>query len=577
MNRSFSGLAAMLGVIVATACSDSESSQFGPGDGSAGTLNVGAGGNPIINLGDASIGPQDDGATQFGPSPVIPCNGPCTDFPATPILAATDGGAMGDLPADIADRFGPAGSGDTAGGPCLTEPEAGSLFPRNWLRPRFRVVADGSLNAFEIRIHSDKEANDLVVYTQSPTWYMPRDMWKAISSHVGEEWDFTVSIRGLNLNAMGSPPKRSQDAKITIAPAEADGSIVYWTTSGTPSLKGFAVGDENVVTTLVPSQVKQKDTNCLGCHTSTPDGKYAGFTIQGPWTNALGSLEAATVGETPMFLGAGAITALNQPELGIETFSRAHWANGDHIELTSLGAREKSQLTWIDLEAATPEEGTAYGTLARTGDSRAAGVPTWSHDGSTIVYVSTNTMTTGRLDNGEADLYSVPYNAKAGGMATPISGASDPALEEYYPTYSNDDKILAFDRIPSNNTMYDAGLAEVFVIPPSGGTATRLNANDPPACTNKKSPGITNSWPKWSPEAQTIGGKTYYWLIFSSRRSEGNRPQLYVTGIVTTPNGGEPANYAALYLWNQPEQESNHTPAWDVFKIPPTPPPADVH
>jgi hypothetical protein len=28
------------------------------------------------------------------------------------------------------------------------------------------------------------------------------------------------------------------------------------------------------------------------------------------------------------------------------------------------------------------------------------------------------------------------------------------------------------------------------------------------------------------------------------------------------------ASYAAIYLWNQPD-EDNHTPAWDLFKTPP--------
>ena len=27
--------------------------------------------------------------------------------------------------------------------------------------------------------------------------------------------------------------------------------------------------------------------------------------------------------------------------------------------------------------------------------------------------------------------------------------------------------------------------------------------------------------------------------------------------------------YPAIYLWNQPPDEDNHTPAWDVFQIPP--------
>ena len=95
--------------------------------------------------------------------------------------------------------------------------------------------------------------------------------------------------------------------------------------------------------------------------------------------------------------------------------------------------------------------------------------------------------------------------------------------------------MLAFDRIPNSTQMYNQPLAEVFVIPAAGGTATRLAANDPPACTGKTSPGVTNSWPKWAPQATTAsGGRTFYWLVFSSTRDENGNPQLYVSPVVIT-------------------------------------------
>src|SRR5262249_3852543 len=153
-----------------------------------------------------------------------------------------------------------------------------------------------------------------------------------------------------------------------------------------------------------------------------------------------------------------------------------------------------------------------------------------------------------------------------------IPGASDPDLEEYYPTFSADDKLLAFNSIPKGQNMYNQANAEVYVIPVTGGTATRLDANDPPACAGRKSPGVTNSWPKWSPEASTVGGHTYYWMIFSSTRDKRGNPQLYMSGVVDD-GAGHLATHGAVYLWNQPEEENNHTPAWDVFKIPPAPPP----
>ena len=146
---------------------------------------------------------------------------------------------------------------------------------------------------------------------------------------------------------------------------------------------------------------------------------------------------------------------------------------------------------------------------------------------------------------------------------------SDPSVQEYYPAFSPDDALIAYSRAPNDKNMYNQPLAEVYVIPSGGGTGTRLSANDPPACTGVTSPGVTNSWPKWAPSATTAsGGRTFYWIVFSSTRI-GALPQLFVTPVVVT--GASMQTYAALYLWNQPSTEGNHTPAWEYFKIPPPP------
>jgi hypothetical protein len=118
--------------------------------------------------------------------------------------------------------------------------------------------------------------------------------------------------------------------------------------------------------------------------------------------------------------------------------------------------------------------------------------------------------------------------------------------------------------------MYNQSQAELYVIPAKGGAGTRLAANDPPACSGVSSPGVTNSWPKWGPTALQANGNTYYWLIFSSTRADGGAPQLYMTGIVVD-GSGTPQTHGAVYLWNQPAAQHNHTPAWDTFKLPPVP------
>jgi hypothetical protein len=146
-----------------------------------------------------------------------------------------------------------------------------------------------------------------------------------------------------------------------------------------------------------------------------------------------------------------------------------------------------------------------------------------------------------------------------------INGASDPAFNEYYPTFAPDDHYVAFNRVANGSSSYNNSQAEVFVVPATGGVPTRLAANDPPQCGGRTSPGVTNSWPKWAPGVEDFNGRRYYWVTFSSTRGGAN-PQLYVTAVVD--NGGVLTTYPALYLWNQPAAENNHTPAWDNFSIP---------
>ncbi|UQA58911.1 TolB family protein [Polyangium aurulentum] len=549
------------GAAVGAACSSS------PDPSSSGNLGAGGAGASMSTSSGSSQGGGGEGGTVFAGTGG---GSAWTGFPVDPVV---EEGA----PQNAKDLFDAAGAGNPSGGPCLVEPEPGTLFPRNWLRPRFRFVPAAGQNLFEIRLHIAGEPNDLVVYTKDPSWTMPADMWLGLAADVIDK-PIDVSIRGGAFDGTSlTDVSVGASGPFTIAPTEAAGSIVYWTTSGGSALKGFKVGDESVIEALAPGQVQMNtvsdaDVTCVGCHTSTPDGKMVAFTAQGPWGNALASIEEMSVGAEPSFLGQGARATLQQfGETGISTFSGAHWKPGDRIMVSGLGKFTASQLTWFDLEATGFGEGVSYGYIKREGDPRGVGAPAWSHDGNTIVYVSTDAQTTGRLDKGYADLFFVPYANKAGGVAAPMPGASAPALSEYYPAFSPDDRLLAFNRIPGTDNMYDAPNAEVFVIPAKGGEPVRIDANDPPACSGKASPGVTNSWPKWAPEAKTVNGKTYYWLIFSSKRGGAGNPQLYVTGVVA--EGDKLTTYPALYLWNQPEAENNHTPAWDVFDIPPVPPP----
>lgn len=419
-----------------------------------------------------------------------------------------------------------------------------------------------------------------------------------------------------------------------------DGSVLRGYYDETP-LKGFSLG-----------QVR-----CIGCHSSLPDGTGVIFTDDWPWSKVAASLTADSRGAIPTVIGAGAQAIMKMPWWGTQTMSPGHWAAGDHTLVTTYGstfndgtARTKPwqsmpagtpavkmkwhQLAWIDLEstaaidttvgltpmydpaldarqaAALAAKGVAWNIIP-TGDvGVGAASPNLSHKGDKIVYTTTDYAPDGHPDALAkiADLKIVDYNNRAGGTSVAIPGASDPAFLEYYPAYSADDQLIAFTRAPAPSATSPDGpyynrFGQITVIPPDGGTPTPLVANDPGTCGgDNMATGLINSWPKWSPDAFTANGKTYYFLIFSSARKYGDEfstqfklppnalssfkglndsAQLYLAAVVVDNATKAITTYPAVYIWNQNRAPgaagmdaaglhySNLTPAWDPIKLPP--------
>jgi hypothetical protein len=656
---------------------------------------IGIGGNTGVVVGDGVV-PNDAPGNAAITHPKCGV-GACGDFPADPLLG--DG-----VPTNAPTLFGDP-SNFTAGSICVTEPQLsndkgpGTMMPANWVRPRIRFSAGGS-DLFEIRIKNKAQKNDLVAYTKSTTWYLPKEIWAGKgkpgvnevtaagdgAANNGAGAPFTVTVRGVNSASPGKPVGISGD--FLVAPVVASGSMVFWTvnsakvTPDSSKLLGFAVGDEGVAEALKLTDVAWKgqigedgsvlrgyydkqplagftngQVRCIGCHTSTPDGAAVVFTDDWPWSKAISSVTAGSVGQIPTWVSPGASALLRMPWLGTQTMSKAHWMPGDRVLITSYGVKTKSgkprdkawfgeiyadpappdkvgthQLAWFDMEAtatinvavtnmpdygpplmdrqaaALAAKGTAWNTIA-TGDTDSAVLPNMSHLGDKIVYVTTDYAPDGHPDYTatRADVKIVGYNNRAGGTSQPLAGASDANLLEYYPSFSADDKWITFTKAPkpggtSPDGPYYNRFGEIMVIPSAGGTATRLAANDPNSCAGDvPSRGVINSWPKWSPDAFSAHGKTYYFVIFSSARKYGDEfakqfqlptseastfsglndsSQLWLGAVVVDDTTGAVETYPALYVWNQNRlasntgvgtgiQFSNLTPAWDPFTLPP--------
>jgi hypothetical protein len=441
------------------------------------------------------------------------------DFPAAPVVADPT------LPANIGDLFA-AATGQPSGGPCVAEPAMDAMIPRNWTPLFFEWTAPPEQNVFEIKVVVDNQVNPLVVYTTGTTFTIDPKMWAGVSANsAGHDLQITVRGAGLAGGAITTPPALGTSGNVHIAPVAAAGSVVYWTASGGTSFKGFTIGDTASKLVLTPAIAGPTssggNTTCVSCHGSSPDGKYVVYSRDGDDGSRAIDVRKVTGGAPdPADFSPAALQLLGRTRQTAPVMSAAHYSATDAVAIASFlqAGGTRYELSWTDLHAA---DANGWGVLARDGDPRSAYSPAWRHDGTAVAYVSSAGGGEGVIAAPSAadptmDIYTVPYNNRAGGPATPLAGASDPNYHEFYPVYSPDDHLLAFNRTDTSvANSYNQAPTEVLVTYGSGGTPTRLKANDPPACTGLVSPGLTNSWARWAPRAEKVGDKTYYWLVFS--------------------------------------------------------------
>jgi hypothetical protein len=429
--QGLTGLLAMAGLSAGFACAGVKPAQS----------QNGSGGSSSGGSGNGTGGSSGGGGSSITPSG---CNGQCTDF--EPTSGNTNPIIQEGVPSDVGEMFGtPSGNG-----PCVTEPEDGSLFPNNWLSPRVYVPNNSATGYLKITFHADMESTDLVAYAQGKGWALPKPIWQNLAAHI-VGMPITVTVQ--------TPGGGATSVNFQIAPVGAGGSMVFWSADpqavGKPNvqtmapsslvndsfLDGFTVGDVSTLwqangkPALAITDVQQQVTlqngqtqgsHCIGCHAGTPDGNYVGFVDAWPWGAAFADIQTSNLGQTLTtasgsgYPGAtcsdwnnctGSRTYLQYPWMGPMTFSKAHWQSGDQIaiiaaqlpssDLTSpsnLDDYAPGNLVWLNTESTAdtttngmplPTRGTAFDYMQHTGDLGGVAFPTWSNDGNTIVYSST--------------------------------------------------------------------------------------------------------------------------------------------------------------------------------------------
>jgi hypothetical protein len=392
------------------------------GDPSVVSGNGGTGGSPVLpNQGGAtSMLPPGAGGTGtiFDPDG---CTNGCA-FPVEPVLD------VGVTAEEIA-VFAADPAQDQTGSFCVVEPQLssgstpGALFPRNWLRPRFRWVppAGDTTTLWEIRLSNEDAPDPLRAYTRDTQWVMPQEIWVGMRELTKPT---TVAVRGVD----ASGALRQVSGTFSIAPVDAGGSMIFWSTTSSyvsptsSRLLGFSVGDDGVVPALTATDVQTNNipgedgaqprgfyacggditpprracesstdyasccddtgfefgqVECVGCHVSTPDGKAVIFTDNWPWNKVAASIEPGLAGSLPATVTPYAANLMKQPWLGMQALSPEHFTDTERILITSYGDRAdpatapfsevqptKHGLAWFNLAAQDPVPATVFPILS---------------------------------------------------------------------------------------------------------------------------------------------------------------------------------------------------------------------
>jgi len=431
--------------------------------------------------------------------------------------------------------------------PQIKYPPANTVMPRNLGDFEIHWTDAHANNVFEISLHT--ELSDVRVYVPGGNGLPPQSSWGAFSA---SEWlaavasanALTFQVRGINTNAIGTVDAAPPVA-VQLSNEVMDGGLYYWAAISPNSIGIFRHDMKKPGQPAEPFLTGDPTQNqCIACHVLSRDGTKMAITYQTGANPGLATMvDVATKGVAPP------TTSWN---FGTFTPDNAQFLSVENGKLVVRNATTQALLA----------------TMPTTPANAWVTHPDLSPDGKMLVYVRPATAGTD-LDFGVGQLYRRTYDP-----ATYAFGAETPLVMDgknnFYPSWSPDGKWILFTRNASIHA-YDDNNSSVWVIRSDGSQAPveLAKAND--------SLGITNSWARWAPFAQTLGAanEPMWWVTMSSKRDFGarlvntglpqraKRAQLWMTPFfpVRASQGRDPST-PAFRLPFQNFDSSNHIAQW---------------
>lgn len=368
---------------------------------------------------------------------------------------------------------------------------------------------------------------------REPAWTPSHLIWDQVQAKRGPE-QLTIAVTGLASDTEPAPLSRGE-SQISISADRVEAPILFRQVAPIfsyalkhPDEMKWRLGD--VSSYDPPRVVMERQQVCGSCHHASADGQIFGMDID--YRKDKGAYALTPLDRDLMLTAEDFISWNDFPKIdgrnSTGLYSRIS-PDGKHVVST---VNEISLLIKMDdvncsqlfyplrgILAVYSLEDRRFRALPGADDrTRVQTAPEWSPDGERLLFsrVDMNQELIGRLgtrtifaSDGENiqqlnerypvqfDIYQVPFNGGDGGIPTPVKGASQNGMSNYYPRYSPDGRWIVFTR--SRTGLAIQPDAELYIMPAGGGEPRRMDCN----------PGGTTSWHTWSPNGR--------WIAFVSK------------------------------------------------------------
>jgi hypothetical protein len=433
------------------------------------------------------------------------------------------------------------GASDLSRAPVTVYPAAGIVMPRNlggfethWIdssdNDTFEVSLRGEYARFRLYVPG---GNGLASAGPHASWAeFGGSEWDAVTAG-GNEVEYQVrGVRAANPQWVGTGPVR----RVVVTNETMEGAIYYWSSplpieAPCAGTCGIFRHDMTQPGSAPEEYLTNNQTNgrCVGCHVLSRDGNHMAVTYHN--------------GTDPI-----SATLLDVPSRSLQA-EQSRWGFGTFTP-------DGSQFLSVEEGKIVVRSTVDQAVLATMVSAGQATQPDLSPDGAKLVYVRPGVfMEDWRFD--KASVYVRSYDQATGsfGPEQPLVVASGGNENNYYPSWSPDGQWILFNR--GTGSAYNDTQASVWVVKADG------SLPPVPLSSGNLSNGLTNSWPRWAPFAQTSGAiaEPMFWITVSSKRDVG----------VRLINRGRAEDDKVPQLWMfpfYPERASSGDPSVAAFRLP---------